>query len=79
MGSLSLQGLSVPLYAVIRKARRSVVDDIHLGEVCEPCADQWVGLYMSAGVSRDFILYDVVDPPDCEDCEGEFEDDGRCR
>ena len=55
------------------------MDNIHLGEVCEPCADQWVGLYMSAGVSRDFILYDVVDPPDCEDCEGEFEDDGRCR
>ena len=50
------------------------MDKVHLGEVCEPCADEWIGLYMSGGVSRDFILYDVVDPPDCEECEGEFDD-----
>jgi hypothetical protein len=26
-------------------------------------------------VSRDFIEYDVVDPPDCDECEGGSEDD----
>jgi hypothetical protein len=67
MGRYSLQGSVIPLYAVIMR--------IHLGEVCEPCADDWIHLYMSSGVSRDFIEYDVVDPPDCDECEGELQDD----
>ena len=67
MGSHSLQGPVVPLYAVVMR--------VHLGEVCEPCADDWISLYMSSGVSRDFIEYDVVDPPDCDECEGGSEDD----
>ena len=65
MGRSSLQGPVVPLYAVVM---------IHLGKVCEPCADDWIHIYMSAGVSKDLIEYDVVDPLDCDECEGELDD-----
>ena len=51
------------------------MDNIHLGEICEPCADDWIHLYMSSGASIDLLEYDVVDPPDCDECEGELQDD----
>lgn len=39
-----------------------------IGNVCEDCANAWAQIYLAANTE---IIYNLVEPADCEECEGE--------
>jgi len=41
---------------------------VDIGNVCEDCANAWAQTYLRMKTD---ITYNVVDPPDCEECEGD--------
>ena len=66
---------------VIQMERPIITDEpstVHIGRVCQPCADSWKETYSKydpkiAELEMEYTLVD--DPLHCEECEGETADE----